>query len=152
MAIDYNKFDKTIDIEGLKDDLQEVEKNGGNTGDYPDIPDGSYEVKITKLELVASKKGDPMVSCWFEILTGDYKGRLLFMNQVVTQGFQIHKVNTFLKSLDSGVEIKFDTYSQYGQMLLDIHEEIDGKLEYLIKLSTDKKGFNNYTVEEVYDA
>lgn len=151
MAIDYNKFDKTIDVKGLKNDIEEVEKNGGSVGDYPEIPDGSYEVKVAKLELDASKKGDPMVVCWFEIIAGELKGQKLFWYQVITQGFQIHKVNTFLRSLDIGLEINFDTYSQYGQLLLDIHEEIDGKLEYLIELTTDKKGYKTYEVLEVYD-
>ena len=42
-----------------------------------------------------------MVTCWMKIVEGEYKGSLIFMNQVVTQGFQIHIVNEFVRSLIS---------------------------------------------------
>ena len=87
MTIDFSKFDQAMDLEGLASDIQKVEENGG--GDYKEVPYGTYEVKITKLELTESKKHDPMVTAWFKILNGEYKNSLLFMNQVVTQGFQI---------------------------------------------------------------
>lgn len=146
----FKKFDKTVDVEGLKKDVKEAEANGGN-GDYPEVPAGEYEVKVIKLELVASKKGDPMVSCWFEILAGEYKGSKIFMNQVVTQGFQIHSANIFLRSLDSGVEVEFDTYSQYGEMLMDIHEAIDGKLEYVLNYGVNSKGYNTFEITEIFE-
>lgn len=149
MAIDYSKWDKSIDTEGLKHDIEEAEKGG--SGEYAEVPAGQYEVKIEKLELVASKKGDPMVSCWMKILSGDFKNSRIFMNQVVTQGFQIHKADTFLRALDSGVEIKFENYSQYGQMLLDVAEAIEGKLEYGIEYGQDKKGFNTFEITDIYE-
>lgn len=147
MAIDYSKFDKMVDIEGLKKDMHEAEENGG---DFKEVPHGSYEVKIQKMELVESKKGDPMVSIWFKILTGEYKGSLLFMNQVITQGFQIHIVNQLLRSLDSGIEIEFVSYSQYGALLMDIHEAIDDSLEYALEYG-ENKGFNTFKITEVFE-
>ena len=82
-----------------------------------------YEIKIEKLELVKSKKNDPMFTCWMKIISGEYKGCFIFMNQVVTQGFQIHIVDEFLRSLDSGIEIEFKTYSQFAQLLSEIKEK-----------------------------
>lgn len=148
MAIDYSKFDKAVDLEGLKNDVKDAEENGG---DYKDVPAGAYEVAIDKLELVASKNGDPMVSCWMKILAGEFKGSRIFMNQVITLGFQIHKVDEFLRSLDSGIAIEFESYSQYAQMLLDIHEDINGKLEYGVKYGQDSKGFNTFEITDVYE-
>lgn len=148
MAIDYSKFDKAVDLEGLKNDVKDAEENGG---DYKDVPAGTYEVTIDKLELVASKNGDPMVSCWMKILAGEFKGSRIFMNQVITLGFQIHKVDEFLRSLDSGIAIEFESYSQYAQMLLDIHEVINGKLEYGVKYGQDSKGFNTFEITDVYE-
>jgi len=58
-----------------------------------------------------------MVSCWMKIVSGEYEGSLIFMNQVITKGFQIHIANEFLRSLESGSDIEFNTYSQYGQLL-----------------------------------
>jgi len=148
MANIWEKFDKAIDVEGLQKDVQEAAKNGAN---FREVPHGEYEVKIEKLELVESKAGDPMVTVWFKVLAGDYKGSMIFMNQVITKGFQIHIMNEFLRSLDSGYDVEFRSYSQYGQLLMDIHEAIDGELEYLLKYSEGKKVFSNYEIVDVYD-
>lgn len=149
MALDYSKFDKQVDVEGLKKDIKDAEENGG-TGNYKEVPVGEYEVSVTKMELTESKKGDPMVSIWFKILEGDYKGSLLFFNQVITQGFQIHIVDELLRSMDTGLDIAFESYSQYGQLLMDVAEVIDKQLEFAIKYE-DNKGFAKYTITEVFE-
>lgn len=147
--MDYSKFDKACDIEGLKKDTEEVEKNGG--GDYKEVPVGQYEVKVDKMELTESKKGDPMVSIWFKVLAGDYKGSLIFFNQVITQGFQIHTVNKLLRDMTDDPDIKFESYSQYGQMLMDIHEIIDKTLEFALDYGENKKGYKTYEITEVFE-
>jgi len=149
MAIDYTKFDKAIDTEGLAKDVAEAAETGH--GEYKDVPHGKYEIKIEKLELSESKKGDPMFVCWMRILNGTYKNSMIFMYQVITQGFQIHIVNEFLRSLESGVDIEFNKYSQYGQLLMDVHEAIDGNFEYAVEYG-EKKGFNTFEITDVFDA
>lgn len=148
MANVWDKFDKEIDVNGLAEDVKEAAENGAN---FRDVPHGQYEVKIEKLELVSSKAGDPMVTCWMKVLVGDYKGSLIFMNQVITKGFQVHIVNEFLRSLDSGLDVEFKTYKQYGQLLMDIHEAIDGNLEYGLIYGEGKKGFSTYEISDVYE-
>ena len=145
--MDFSKFDKAMDLEGLKHDIEDAREN---SGDFKEVPHGQYEVSINKLELTESKKGDPMVSVWFKILTGDFKGSLIFMNQVITQGFQIHIVNEFLRSLDCGIDITFESFTQYGQLLLDVHEAIDGQLEYALEYG-ERKGFNTFKIVEVFE-
>lgn len=150
MAVDYSKFDKAVDLEGLRKDAEEAEKNGG--GNFKEVPYGTYEVKVDKMELTESKKHDPMVSIWFTILTGEYKNSKIFFNQVITQGFQIHIVNELLRSMDTGVDgITFESYSQYGQLLMDIAEAIDGKLEFGLEYGETKKGFPTYEITEVFE-
>ena len=96
MANIWDEFDKAIDTDGLAKDTEEAAENGGRR----EVPHDTYEISIQKLELVKSKsKGDPMVTCWMKVLEGEYKGSLIFMNQVITQGFQVHIVNEFLRSL-----------------------------------------------------
>ncbi len=148
MANVWDKFDKEIDVNGLAEDVKEAAENGAN---FRDVPHGQYEVKIEKLELVSSKAGDPMVTCWMKVLVGDYKGSLIFMNQVITKGFQVHIVNEFLRSLDSGLDVEFKSYKQYGQLLMDIHEAIDGNLEYGLIYGEGKKGFSTYEISDVYE-
>lgn len=147
----FDKWNKAIDVEGLAKDTKEVEQNGG-TGDYAEVPVGTYEVKIEKMELKESSKGDPMFSAWFRILSGDYQNQLLFMNAVITQGFQIGNVNKFLRSLEAVEEVEFRDYAQYNDLIMDIMEEIEGSgLEFLIEYKKNKKDYPVYTVKEVFE-
>jgi hypothetical protein len=106
------------------------------------------------MELKASKKGDPMVSVWMKIVSdGEFKNSLIFMNQVITQGFQIHIVNEFLRSLtkDCAVpDIEFKSYSQYANLIMDIHEMIADSFEYALDYGVTNKGFDTFEVLEVY--
>jgi len=143
----WDKFDKQIDTKALKEDAAKASEQG----DFPEVPHGTYEVKIEKLELVESKSGKPMLSCWMKILDGEYKGQRLFLNQVMHVGFGIHKANDFLRSLDSGVDVQFDSFKQFNGMVLDIHEAIDGKTEYAVEYG-EEKGYNTFKIVDVFDA
>lgn len=147
--MDFSKFDKQVDLEGLKNDIKDAEENGG--GDFKEVPHTKYEVAITKLELTESKKGDPMVSVWFKITNGEYKGSLIFMNQVITQGFQIHIADEFLRSLETTVDVQFESYSQYAEMLADIFEEIEDKVEFVLDYSENKKGYNTFEIIDSFE-
>ena len=146
----FDKWNKAVDTEGLAQDAKEAEQNGGS-GEYTEVPVGKYEIKIEKMELKESSKGDPMFSAWFRIIEGQYKNKLLFMNQVINQGFQIGIVNTFLRALDVRDDVEFKDYGQYNDLINDIMEEVDGKLEFLVEFSKSKKGFPVYKIKEVYE-
>lgn len=143
--MDFSKFDKQVDLEGLKQDIEESASN-----DFKEVPLGTYEVAVKKLELSESKKGDPMVKVWFKIISGEYKGSLIFMNQVITRGFQIHIVDELLKSLETDVDIHFESYSQYAELLADVYEAVDGNFEYALKYG-ENKGFNTFEITEVFE-
>ncbi len=144
----WAKFDQMVDTEGLKKDVKEVAEN---KIDYKEVPEGRYEVKIEKIELRQSKTGRPMVTFWFRILEGEYENQYIFWNQVVDMGFGLHKVNEFLRSLDSGLEVQFENFTQYGQLLMDIHEAIDGRLEYGLKYSKNSKGYDEFEITDVFE-
>ena len=149
MANIWEEFDKSIDTEGLAKDVEEAEENGGRR----EVPYDTYEVAINKLELVKSKKGNPMVTCWMKIVEGEYKGSLIFMNQVVRQDFQLRIANKFLRTLVAEmaepIDIQFKTYNQYSNMIMDIEEAIDNNFEYKVRYY-DSKGYNAFEIEEVY--
>lgn len=145
----WDEFDEKIDTEGLAKDAKEAAENGG--GDYKEVPLGTYEVEVNKLELKKSKKGDPMLSIWFKIIAGEYKGSLIFYNQVMSQGFGIHNANEMLRSLDSGVEVEFTNFKKYHGMLLDIVESIEGNLEYALEYGENNKGYNTYKITDVFE-
>ncbi len=143
----WDEFDKAIDTKGLAEDVK-----NSTSGEYKTVPHGEYEVSIEKMELKSSKTGKPMVSVWFKVLSGEYKGSMIFYNQVVDQSVGVGIVNEFLRSLDSGLDIEFKTYKQYGNLLMDVHEAISGKLEYALKYSEAKrKGFSKYEITEVFE-
>lgn len=144
----WAKFDKTIDVKGLKEDAKAAAEN---TVDFKEVPEGTYEVAVTKLEAAVSKSNRPMVSCWMTILEGEYKGQLIFYNQVIDIGFGLHNANEFLRSLDSGLDVKFESMGQYEELLLDIHEAIDGTLEYALKYGKNSKGYNTYEITDVFE-
>ncbi|KAA0777641.1 DUF669 domain-containing protein [Bacillus sp. BB51/4] len=153
----WGKFDKKIDLEALAADVKEVEENGG--GDFEPLPDGQYEVAVEKLELTESKKGDPMLTIWFKIVEGDYEGQRLFYNKVMQPqndkafGFQVHQNNEMLRALwdcDKD-DVKFLSFGEYADLVLDIHEDIDGQFEYLLSKETDKNGFDQFKILEVFE-
>ena len=145
----FEKWNSNVDLKGLQEDVKKAQEE--NKGEFEKVPYGEYEVKLDKLELKATKKGDPMVSAWFTILEGKYKKSKLFLNQVITQGFQIHLMNTFLKSMGTDLVIEFVDYKQYADLLLDIAEECDtNNLEFAIKYE-DNKGYDKFTITEVFE-
>ena len=144
----FEKWNSNIDLAGLQQDIKDAQDNNK---EFEAVPHGEYEVKLDKLELKATKKGDPMVSAWFTILEGKYKKSKLFMNQVVTQGFQIHIVNEFLRSMGTDLNIEFVDYKQYAELLLDVAEFCDeNNLEFAIKYE-DNKGYDKFTITEVFE-
>ena len=144
----FEKWNNTVDLKGLQDDIKDAQENNR---EYEKVPHGEYEVKVDKIELKASKKGDPMVSIWFTILEGKYKNYKLFLNQVITQGFQIHIVNELLRSMSAELNIEFVDYKQYADLLLDVAEECDKyNLAFALKYE-DNKGYDKFTITEVFE-
>lgn len=157
MSVNYEKWDKMVDTAGLEEDIKAAAENNI---EFKEVPYGTYEVKVEKMELVetsdkSKKPGMPMVSIWFKILNGEYKNSMIFYNKVImgttNDGFMIHSNNEFLRSLESSLDIEFHSYSQYAQLLLDIAEDIDGKLEYGLKYGENNKGFKTYEITDVFE-
>ena len=149
MAINWEEFDKDVDIENLEKDVEKA--SSSDFGDYPDVPYGKYEVKITKLELTQSKKGDPMLSVWFQIVNGEQKDRLIFMNQVILQGFQIHTANEFLRSLQTDENVEFKGYAKYNILILNIYEKIINN-EYELDYKENKKGYKTFKILQKFES
>ena len=150
--MDFEKFDEMVDLEGLKADIAAA----SNDAERKEVPHGMYEVAIEKLELTTTKtSGKPMVTCWFRVLSGgEYLGQMIFMNQVVSQGFQIHLANDFLRSICVGPDaptITFESFTQYAQLIMDVAEYIDGKFEYALNYGQTPKGYNTFEIEEIFE-
>lgn len=134
MAIDFKKFNEQFPADKMKEELKEAKENSGSK-----LPDGEYTCKLEKMELGESSKGALMIKAQFRITKGDHKKQCIFKNCVLTgtknDGFMLHKANEFLESLDSGVDVTFEDWEQYNDLILDIAEAIqDDGLTYVLEL------------------
>lgn len=161
MAESYNwdKFDKNVDMDEIKKDIKDAES--GN-GDYPEIPDGEYEVSVKQMELKESRKHDPMLSIRFLIEAGEFKGSLIFYNGVMQPagqylGLQIHNNDAMLRSLKvfEDDEIKWDGFDNYNDLIMDIAEEVEENDDYHYKLkqstNAKNKDFKDLEILELLD-
>ena len=150
MAIDFKKFNQQFPADKMKQDIKEAKENSGST-----LPDGEYTCKLEKMELGESSKQQLMIKAQFRIIKGEYKKQCIFKNAVLTgtknDGFMMVKANEFLDSLDSGVDVTFESWEQYNDLILDIAEAVqeDG-LQYVIKLTTDGK-YQNMEIIDILD-
>ena len=142
----FAKFDKQFDLDGLRADIKSASEN---KTEYAEVPDGDYEVAITKMELKASSKGSPMLSVWFKIVDGSHKNQLIFMNQVLTSGFGIHKANTFLRSLGANFAVEFETFPQYGALITELFDYAQG-YEFALEYTHNAKGFADYKITDIF--
>lgn len=156
----FEKFNSMIDVEGLKKD---VETAASSDGDFVEVPKGEYEVKIVsrndkklnkridgihlgETSETSKNPGMPMAQVCFEILTGEYKGQKIFMNQMLTTGFGIHKMNEFLTSLETGIAVQFENFAQYADLFKQIFDAVDGKAEFQLSYTENNKGYSVYTI------
>ncbi len=154
----FDKYTNKIDAAELAASQNEIQSNAGG-GDYPEVPLGTYEVSVEKLECKVSSKGNPMVSIWFKILQGDFENFMIFYNGVFYEDWMRHRVVKMLSALlddpsheaEINLILKSNDVSTINDFCMDVHEAIDGKFEYLLDYG-QKKGFNTYSIKEVYDA
>ena len=153
MADIFEKWNESTDLKGLQDDIKDAQEN---KREYEEIPHGEYEVKVDKMELKATKTDQqPMVSIQFRIINGKYKNSCLFFNKKIrgtkNDGLMIHQSNEFLRSMKTDLAIEFVDYKQYAELLLDVAESCDtNKLEFAIKYE-DNKGYDKFTITEVFE-
>ena len=152
MAIDFDKINRSVDLEGLRKDVENASANG--TGDFPTVPAGKYEVALVSLEIKGTKKDNrPMLAASFKILSGEYKNQRLFMNRVIygtkDDGRMIKSAVGWLNTLESGVDVAFHDYKQFAELVMDVAEAIDGNLEYAVEY--DDSQFNSIKIVEIFD-
>ena len=151
----YSKFDQMIDTEAYNKEFSEIEKNGGKR-EYAEVPEGTYEAKIMRLELSEDKNGKPMAKIAFVILNGQYKGQWMFGNFNLIYPLATHNLNELLKQMNTDVDITWDgSFVHYGEMLADVLEEVGNKIGFVVTLTKtqkDGKVFSSYSIDDGDDA
>lgn len=150
--IDFVKFNKEFPADQVNKQMKEAEENGGGGSE---LPDGEYKVTLDKMELGLSKKNALMITAQFRIQAGDHKKQCIFVNRVLTgtknDGFMMLKAKEFLESLDSGIDVVFEDWEQFSDLVLDIQDAVlDDNLTYIVTLETDGK-YQNFEIIDVQD-
>lgn len=147
MAVDFSALDREVDQEQLRKDVEEAKNNSG------DIPKGTYIVGIDKMEIRATKDGRPMFFIQCRVKEGAYKNKCVFMNRVIygtkNDGSMIQSVITLLDKLETETIPEFNGYQDFVDVVADIYEEIQGKVE--CEIDYDKDAFNSVSIKEVFD-
>ena len=145
--MDWSKFDSNVaELEAIKNDFANA--SNGNA-ERKEVPPGDYECTITKCELRLSKTGKPMVSVWMRIVAGELEKQMIFYNQVVERGFQIHLVKEFFSMFDLAHPLTFESYAQFEQALATVQEEVKG-VEFALSYVVNDKGFSQYNVTQIF--
>ena len=158
MAINFDKFDKMVNTEDLKKQINAAPDNSP-------VPKGRYICTFDKMELKETKDGKGILfASQLRIKENlDGKGqinRVIFFNRKIfgntpnskgtwNDGVAIKGVESWLKKLQTETEPNFETYAQFAENVEDIFNEIKGAIE--VEISYDDKEFNSITINEVYD-
>jgi hypothetical protein len=154
----FEKYASKINQEELAKSQQEIKDNANGGGQREEVPVGKYEVKVDKLECKKSKAGNLMISIWFRILTGKFEKSVIFYNGVFHEDWMRHRVAKMLSDiLDDGdhqaeinLILKSGNMDDINNFCMDIHESVEGRLEYLLDYG-QSKGYQTYKIEEVYE-
>lgn len=156
MAVDFSAFDAKMDP-NLQDDVK-------NAKEYEDVPNGDYIVSVDKMEVKTTKAGDKlMFAVQMSIKENsdgsksNQKGRKIFFNRVISgnrvseswnDGKAIKSVITWLDKLGTDLIPEFVNYSDFAELVLDIFQEIQGKVE--LDVTYKASDFNPVSINEVY--
>jgi hypothetical protein len=157
MAVDFSAFDAKMDP-NLQEDVK-------NAKEYEDVPNGDYIVSVDKMEVKTTKAGDKlMFAVQMSIKENsdgsksNQKGRKIFFNRVISgnrvseswnDGKAIKSVITWLDKLGTDLVPEFVNYSDFAELVLDIFQEIQGKVE--LDVTYKASDFNPVSINEVYD-
>lgn len=157
MAVDFSAFDAKMDP-NLQDDVK-------NAKEYEDVPNGDYIVSVDKMEVKTTKAGDKlMFAVQMSIKENsdgsksNQKGHKIFFNRVISgnrvseswnDGKAIKSVITWLNKLETDLIPEFVNYSDFAELVLDIFQEIQGKVE--LDVTYKASDFNPVSINEVYD-
>lgn len=156
MAIDFSAFDNKVNLDELQKDV-----DAAGSGDFDEVPDGTYIVTIEKMEIKTTKAGDKLmfsVQCKITSEEEGQKGRMIFFNRPISgnkqtdkwgDGKAIKSVITWLDKLGSEIVPEFVNYGDFSECVLDIFQEIQGRIELEVEYKAE--GFNSISIKEVFD-
>ena len=148
----WEQFDNNTDLEAFEEGVKNAENQ---SSDFEDLPHGKYEVALDNIELKPTKKkGDPMIVSVFKVIEGNHKGRLIWVNQVVDTPVKMNIGLRFINDMKPDTKVSFDKsggMSKLAEDLVDAGEEISKSKEFVLEFGQNKKGYDQYTIETVFE-
>jgi len=158
MSVDFKKFDELVNQKELTKQMEEADS-------YDDVPAGTYMIKIDKMEIKPTKKGDGLnfavQAAIIETIDAPKKQdkRKIFFNRKIcgnktsdkwNDGKAIKSVITWVeKMLDKDDNLEFTSYSQFADDILDIYQDICPSISLKVDYKPDD--FNPIEIVDVYD-
>lgn len=116
-AHDFDSAPVDVDLSAYDDEYASAE-----AADSDEVPDGKYQVRIDKVKLDKSQKGNPMIKWDLIVIAGSQANRHIFKNSVITPA-ALPFVKGDLKSLGLNLA-KFSDLQQRLDELLDVTLEV----------------------------
>ena len=113
----YEPISSNLDLSAFDDDFDSIDAPG-----YDEVPDGKYQVRISKVRLENSQKGDPMIKWDLVVISGAQASRHIFKNSVITPA-ALPFVKGDLKTLELELA-KFSDLAGRLEELLDVTLEV----------------------------
>jgi hypothetical protein len=118
-----------VDLSRFDNDFSEAQVE---TKEFDSIPDGKYQVNVEKVEITTTKTtGNPMLKWTLKILAPNFRGRLLWRNNVMATGENIRWLKNDLHTC--GLEL---------QKLSDLPANLPRLLDVKLEVTTKTKGEN----------
>ncbi len=169
----FDKFNEAMSASERNEMEERIKKANENnsSGNYVEIPSGTYAVEVEKMEVKPTSWGDEQVSIQFNIIEGEIKGKKIFYSGEFREHFSKGFIPTakLISGLTGGEVADYvilkkleGDREELKDYLLDLFEIVSDAFTYDLKYTvsesnkvnpnTNKPYVNKfYSVEEVYD-
>lgn len=113
--------------------------------DFEKLPDGEYSCLLEDVTARENDKGTNWISLKFSVMSGEYEGRLIFVNFFFTEKTIERSIKAITKlAYDFGYNLSVDTFADYSTLA----ETLNGMAgnQATVKQTTSKNDFTNYKV------
>ena len=146
----FEKFESEMNIETLNNDIKTLDNQNTST-DLVEVPEGTYNVEITKLEMgVTGEKsknpGSPKMAVRYKITDGEFKGRTIFQHQLLTTSFGINAACELLDSLGTTIEVVYENEIQFEKVIKSISDIVTDGNSYELQYGKNYRGFPTFTI------
>lgn len=104
------------------------------SSEFEALPEGQYLAKLVSAELTKSSTDKPMIKVTWEVTDGEYEGRKIFDNIVITPGAEFKmKQYAELVGIESGSQIDTQDFINAEGLISLIQKEYQGEIRNNIK-------------------